>query len=433
MSLYSALYAGVSGLTAQSSAMAGVADNITNINTVGYKGVQTEFKTLVVDGQASSTYSAGGVQAAPKTLLSKQGLLQASSSATDMGIEGDGFFVTRGSSEKGAPVSFTRSGSFTPDMQGYLRNSGGYYLQGWRLDAAGNYVNTGNLNELESVRLSDLVGTAVATTKIELRANLQSSAPVLAGTYATGDMAGGTVTPQFSRQIDVYDAQGSMHRLTMSYVKTGVNQWAGEIYAVPASDVTATNGLLASGNVAFNPDGSLDLAGSTGNLFDPLAISWTNGAASQPIEMRLGNDKGINGLTQFGSESSLLAATIDGGMLGNLSSIEISDSGVVKAIFDDGTTRSVFQLPLATFPNPDALNRLPGNAYSLSESSGNASINRPGSFGSGKILANTLEASNVDLAQEFTNMIRFQRAYSASSKIITTVDEMLQEVGNLKR
>jgi flagellar hook protein FlgE len=120
-------------------------------------------------------------------------------------------------------------------------------------------------------------------------------------------------------------------------------------------------------------------------------------------------------------------------MLGNLSSVEVSKGGLVSAIFDDGTTRAVFQLPVATFQNPDGLTRLSGNAYTVSQQSGSVTINAPGALGAGNISANTLEASTVDLAGEFTNMIRFQRAYSASSKIITTVDDMLREVSDLKR
>ena len=129
----------------------------------------------------------------------------------------------------------------------------------------------------------------------------------------------------------------------------------------------------------------------------------------------------------------MISSNVDGGMLGNVASVQISESGIVSAVFDNGATRAVFQLPLATVQNPDGLTRLPGNNYALSDASGNVAINSPGALGAGEIAASTLEASTVDLAQEFTNMIRFQRAYSASSKIITTVDEMLQEVSALKR
>ena len=433
MSLYSALYAGVSGLSAQSSAMATVADNITNINTVGYKGVSTEFRTLVTDGRIKSSYAAGGVAAAPQALISKQGLLQASANQTDLAIDGAGFFVVRTGDTSSSDVAFTRAGAFKPDLQGYLRNTSGFYLQGWRLDPQGNFVDTGSTSALEPVRLSELTGSAAPTSNVQLRANLKSDEVPFAGIYAVGDMAAGTVTPNFTRSVDIYDAQGGAHRVTLAFLKTAANTWQTEVYATPATDVTAAGGLLTSGTLKFNPDGSLDKAGSSPTLFAPLAVSWTNGAGSQPINLKLGSNGGLDGITQFGGESALISSSVDGGLLGNIASIEVSDKGVVSAIFDDGTARAVFQLPIATFQNPDGLTRLSGNGFAVSSASGSAAINKPGALGSGRISASTLEASNVDLAQEFTNMIRFQRAYSASSKIITTVDEMLQELGNLKR
>lgn len=432
MSLYSALYAGVSGLGAQSSAMSTVADNITNINTIGYKGVTAEFRTMVTDGRLRSSYSAGGVAAAPQAMISKQGLLQASAGDTDLGIDGAGFFVTRSGSDANADVAFTRAGSFKPDLQGYLRNTSGYYLQGWRLDAQGNYLDTGSLDALEPVRLSELTGSASATSRIQLRANLRADETAHTGAYTPGEMQTGTVTPHFSRTMDIYDSQGSAHRITMSYLKTGPNQWASEVYAVPASDVTGS-ALLVSGDIAFNPDGSLNRAGSTPALFDPLNVTWANDAGSEPIELALGRDGGLDGLTQFSGESALISSSVDGGLLGTIASVEVSPEGRVSAIFSDGTARAVFQLPIATFQNPDGLTRLAGNGYMTSSASGSVAINAPGSLGAGMISPGTLEASNVDLAQEFTNMIRFQRAYSASSKIITTVDDMLQELSTLKR
>ncbi|WP_300973718.1 flagellar hook protein FlgE [Sphingomonas sp. LHG3406-1] len=413
--------------------MATVADNITNINTIGYKGVSTEFRTLVTDGRMKSSYSAGGVAAAPQALISKQGLLQASSGQTDLAIDGAGFFVVRTGDTQDAEIAFTRAGAFKPDLQGYLRNTSGYYLQGWRLDASGNYVDTGNLNALEPVRLSELTGSAAPTSRLQMRANLQSDAPVVAGPYAAGDIAAGTVAPQFQRSFDIYDAQGGAHRISIGFVKTAPNQWQAEIFAVPAADVTAPGGLLASGTVAFNPDGSLNLAGSTPAIFGSLTPAWTNGAGAQPIDLQLGSDGGLDGLTQFGGQSALISSSVDGGLLGNIASIEVDERGLVSAIFDDGTARRVFQLPVATFQNPDGLTRLTGNAFAVSSASGSVAINPPGALGAGMISSATLEASNVDLAQEFTNMIRFQRAYSASSKIITTVDDMLQELSSLKR
>lgn len=413
--------------------MATVADNITNINTVGYKNVEAQFRSLVTDGTISASYSAGGVAAAPHALISKQGLLQASSSTTDLGIDGAGFFVTRSGTGANDAISFTRAGSFRPDEEGFLRNSAGYYLQGWALDSNGKYVNTGNLSALSTVRVGELTGTATATTRLQMRANLQSTTAAFAGAYAAGDMAAGTVTPSFSRSLDVYDAQGGPHRLTLSFLKTAPNVWQAEIHAVPAADVTAANGLLATGTVTFNPDGSLDVANSSPALFGTLNPVWTNSAGADPIQLDLGSQNGLNGLTQFGSSSAMISSIVNGGLLGNIASVEVSKEGLLSAIFEDGTARALYQLPLAVFPNPDGLTRLPGNGFGVSNASGAAALNEPTVQGAGAIAAGTLEGSTVDLAEEFTNMIRFQRAYSASSRIITTVDDMLQEVSNLKR
>lgn len=448
MSLYSALYAGVSGLSAQSTAMATVADNITNMNTIGYKGVETQFKTLVTDGRTtSSSYSAGGVAAATHALVSKQGILQASSSTTDLGIDGQGFFVTRTSTNASDAVAFTRAGSFRPDEQGFLRNSSGYYLQGWRLDNSGSYINTGSLTQLEPVRVAELTGTATPTTKIQVRANLQSTTkaytdPTAANyvnaayTYAAGDIAAGTVKPSFTRTLEVHDAQGGSHLTNMSFVKSGPNTWQAEIYVNPSEVTAPATGLLASGTVVFNEDGSLKTAGTAPITTLPASVSgvqWSNQADFSTIALNLGSNGGLDGLTQFGSESAMISSSVNGGLLGNVASIEVGKSGRVSAIFEDGTSRALYQLPIATFANPDGLSRMPGNGYSISQDSGSPALNEPGVLGAGGIAAGTLEGSTVDLAQEFTNMIRFQRAYSASSKIITTVDDMLQEVGNLKR
>ncbi|MFD2134738.1 flagellar hook-basal body complex protein [Novosphingobium resinovorum] len=264
MSLYSALYAGVSGLSAQSSAMATVADNITNVNTVGYKGTSAQFESLVNGGSVSSTYSAGGVTATAKSLISKQGLLQASSSLTDIAIDGAGFFVVRSSADASGATAFTRAGSFTTDSSGYLRNTSGYYLMGWPLDTQGNYANNGAISSLEPIRPTALTGAAAPTTSIELRANLDSTSEAVAD-YDAGDMSSGDVDPQFSRSVEIYDSQGTAHTLTFNFVKTGANQWAAEITGDPTDissvngDPVGANGMIASTTVSFNADGSLDL------------------------------------------------------------------------------------------------------------------------------------------------------------------------------
>lgn len=441
MSLNSTLNAGVSGLTAQASAMAAISDNIANVNTVGYKGTDTKFSTLVIDGGSSTDYVAGGVEAKPQSLIDKQGLLQSSASGTDLAIDGSGFFVVRPNTGTQTGFQFTRAGSFSPDANGYLKNDAGLYLQGWKLDGNGNVIGGTTNDTLAPVRLSDINGTAEPTDKISIRANLSSQQTALDPTYlpyTPGSMASGATPAQFTRSFDVYDQQGTSHRIMMSFAKTGNNSWAAEVYTDPSE---TSNGAtpLVSGTVSFNPDGSLDVANSSPQLFQPInmgttapGITWMNGAGAVPIDLGLGSQNGLDGLTQFGSDTAMISSSVNGAMLGNVQSVQVSNKGVVSAVFDNGTIRALYELPLATVQNPDGMTRLNANAYQQSAVSGTVSINKAGDTG-GTITANALEGSNVDLAEQFTKMITTQRAYSASGKIITTADEMMQELVQLKR
>jgi flagellar hook protein FlgE len=429
--LYSAMSAGVSGLKAQSSAMSTVADNISNVNTVGYKATSADFQTMVGGGGGGSDYSAGGVNAVTRSLVSNAGVSQATNSNSDLAIGGHGFFVV-GADPSSTSIAYTRAGSFTKDNNGFLRNTSGYYLLGWPLDVKGNYSNTGSTKDLQPINYESLSGAALPTTKLTFRANLQSTTTAHTG-YAAGDMQSGKATPDFVKPVSVYDAQGGAHELRLAFLKTGPNTWQSEIFAVPASDVSTANGLVASGTVKFNSNGTLDRAGSTPALFDSVSPAWTNGAGTSSIALALGSDGGLDGLSQSSDISELTFSGADGGLMGKVSDVNVSETGVVSAVFDNGTMRAMYQLPLATFANPDGLTAIAGNAYQVSEKSGTAAINAAGGRGGGKVAAKMLEGSTADLATEFTNMIRFQRAYSASSKIITTVDQMLQELSELKR
>lgn len=256
---------------------------------------------------------------------------------------------------------------------------------------------------------------------------------MFAGPYAVGDMTSGAVTPDFRRTVQVYDGEGVSHRLNLAFLKTGANGWATEVSADPPSDVTAAGGLLASGDIAFNGDGSINVGASSPALFAPLAIGWTNGATTVPIDLALGADGTAAGFSQFGGQSALIASSVDGGVLGSIEQVTISAEGVVSAVFSDGSSRAVFQLPAATFTNPDGLQRTSLNAFQPTSDSGAPAINAPGVAGAGKLSPSALEASTADLGKSLTDLIVVQRAYSASTKIITTADEMLQELTNLKR
>ena len=448
MSLYAALYSGTSGLAANSSALGIISDNITNVNTVGYKAANAEFMTLVTESSTYGTYSPGGVQARARSLIGAQGLLQTSTSATDLAIDGNGFFVVRPEMNSDE-VYFTRAGSFRPDDRGYLQNTAGMYLMGWPLDANGKYMDNGDVNVLSPINIAALTGTAEATTTAKIRANLMSSQVPYAATpaYTAGSMTDGTIEPHFSKTIKVYDSQGSAHNITMSFLKNAnTNEWDVEIHG-PASEINGTvpvdptdpmspmgpQGMIASGTITFNDDGSLNLGASDSHLFGPLAFDWSNGAADSNITFNFGTDGQADGLTQFDSTSTMISSSIDGAVFGNVTGVSVGKDGVVTALFDNGLTRAVYKLPVATFQNPEGLMSVQGNSFARTDYSGNFELVSSGTGGAGSVSPKTLEASTVDLAEEFTKLITTQRAYSASARIITTADEMLTELNQLKR
>ena len=447
MSVFSALFSGVSGLKTYGSALGMIADNITNVNTIGYKESRARFTTLVTEASSTLSYSPGGVGLVPQTLISRQGLLTASGSNTDLSIDGAGFFVVKNAVAAEGPgeIQFTRAGSFTPNEEGFLQNTAGDYLMGWELDNTGGLpTNLGDLGILKPINTSGLTGTADATTAVRLRANLQSSQPISAAeaTYAANasgtNMASGTVKADFVRTVQVFDAQGGSHTISIAALKDDVvNQWHVEIYADPASDVTPVapliNGQLAVGTLAFNTDGSLDYAGTTAALINSMPANWTTGASPSTLTFNLGSDGATDGFTQFDSVSTLISSNVNGAVFGNVTGVDIGKDGIVTALFDNGLSQAVFQLPVATFQNPDGLGRKQGNAYGVSDASGNFSLVEAGTGGGGTIAPSTLEASTVDLAKEFTELITVQRAFSASTRIITTADEMLDELNRVKR
>lgn len=448
MSVFAALYSGVSGLQTYGSALGISADNIANLNTVGFKGSRARFTTLVTETSSSSTFSPGGVGLRPQTLVSRQGLIQASSSGSDLSVAGAGFFVVRNAPKGDAidgEILFTRAGSFTPNEEGFLKNTAGDFLMGWPVDAQGEIpANLNDLNALEPIKTSGLTGIAERTDLVQLRANLQSSETVsaLEATYdptASGfNMATGAVPADLERSIQVFDSQGQTHTLIVSALKSAtVNEWHVEIYSDPASETNniAPNidGQIVSGTLAFNTDGSIDVAGSTPALFAPIAVDWNNGASNSAITFDLGTDGLTDGFTQFDSISTLISSNVNGAVFGNVTGISIGKDGFVTALFDNGLSRKVFKLPVATFQAPDGLTRRQGNAYSVSDLSGNFNLVEAGTGGAGSIAPSTLEGSTVDLAQEFTDLITTQRAFTANTRTITTADDMLDELIRIKR
>jgi len=245
-------------------------------------------------------------------------------------------------------------------------------------------------------------------------------------------MYAGTVTPQFEQTINVYDSQGGARPMQLAFVKTAADTWAYEIsYQGPVADIGgAANNPVQSGTVVFNPDGTL-ASPPTATFSVPWAAS--TGLVSQSVTINFGQAGASNGVTQFDSPSALTGATIDGAPYGSLTGLSVDDQGYVTALFDNGIEKRAFKVALATFANADALAPISGNAYQLTDGSGSSTIVEAKTGGAGAIASNALEASTVDLATEFSNLITTQRAYSAATRIITTADQMLQELMQIKQ
>lgn len=425
MSLYGAMFSGVSGLNAQSQALGMISDNISNVNTVGYKTSKASFSTLVTRQALQSYYAPGGVRSSPVSMIDKQGLLQSSSSATDLAISGQGFFVVTGTN---APTSsdtrsYTRAGQFITDSEGYLQTPSGYYLNGWATDSSGTptAANTSVLSSLEPVRVNSVSGSATPTSSIEIGANLPASA---------------SVSSTETTNVQIFDSLGVSHDVTFTWTKASANTWT--LTAAATGVGTVEEGSVGSGtpfsvSVVFNSDGTpatFDGAATPPNL---ALSSLTSAGANMSISLDLGTQNTADGMTQFSSNYSTSFVNQDGVQYGNFYGVSVDDNGIVTALYDNGETLKIYKLPVATFPNPNGLDAKTGTVFTQSANSGDYYLRGAGEANAGKIAPSSLEASTTDLANEFTNMIITQRAYAASTKIITTADEMLNDLISVKR
>lgn len=411
MSLFGSLFTGVSALSAQSQSMSMISNNIANVNTTGYKRDVASFSTLVTQAGRASAYAPGGVRAAATATVNQQGILQQSNSTTDVAISGNGFFVVRPDPNLGGPseTMYTRAGSFTEDSRGLLKNAAGFYLMGWRLDDQGNLPTANaDVNSLSTVDVAFLNGLTSPTSTVRTSLNLDSSANV-------------TGAANFTRDVTVYDTLGAAQKLTLSFQKTGENAWT----------LNVMNGTttVKTENLVFDGSGQLTTpaaAADGSNNLDLTGINWGNGSSLQDMKLD------ISEFTQFSADFSVAYVQQNGAELGLRTGVSIDDDGFVIASFSNGQSKKLYKLPIATFTNPNGLEQRSGNVYIQSQNSGDYNLREAGTNGAGSISASSLEASNVDLADEFSRMIVTQRAYSAGSKVITTSDQMLEELLRLR-
>ena len=452
MSIFGAMRSGVTGLFSQSQALGMIADNIANVNTVGFKAVRPRFSTLVTAQASADLHSPGGVQSKVEREIDAQGLLTSSAVSTDIAISGSGFFTVNDQTDGTGNTFFTRAGEFRPDKEGNLVNSGGFTLMGWPIDSNGTVQQTNVLSAFSVLNTANLTSAPVSTSLIEIGANLPAAA-------VDGDA--NSLTAQ------VFDLQGGQHSLTLTYTKTAtVNEWditasitnAGIVDPDSNDDGTndplTTTGAFAAngirmGSMTFNTDGTLDsitstsatatdvgVVNATTNRFElTFDFDSTTGTTSDRVTVALdfGTPSQADGFTQFQGNFTPNFIEQNGKQFGSLSSVNIDESGITTALFDNGETRDIFQVPVITFNNPNGLQERTGNIYTETTDSGPAVALEPGRGGAGSIAPSALEQSTVDLADEFTRMIVTQRAFSASTRIITTADEMLEELTRIVR
>lgn len=412
MSLSSAVNSAVSALNAQSAALALVSNNLANTSTVGYKTTSASFSTMLAGAGGAKSAVSGGVLETAVADVSAQGLLTASSTSTNMAISGNGFF-TVSSSLDGTGIAYTRNGEFSTDADGYLVNND-YYLLGWATDADGNIIGSGTTNALQAIDTDKIATVASPTTEMSWVANL----PAEAETDAT-----------FTSSVEVFDSLGTAASSTVTWTKTGVNTWTAT-FADPvlASAAGTTIGTVTSDpiTITFNSDGTL---ASTDPSPAMLTIgNWTTGAAASSISIDMGEAGSATGLSQYSTGTDTLQVDLvadqDGVKMGSLTGISIDQDGTVSGVYDNGMTRAIYKVPVATFTNANGLSAMSGGMYSATTTSGAATLRLSGTGGAGTIYGSQLELSTADTNTEFSRMMAAQQAYSGAAQIVSTAKSM---------
>ncbi|MBZ0272737.1 flagellar hook protein FlgE [bacterium] len=437
MTVLGSMYAGISGLNSNGVAMEIIGNNIANINTPGFKSSRPDFSDILSKTLATGYGIGRGSQLEAVTQLFVQGGFQSTETVTDLAIEGNGFFIVKDATNNGE--YYSRAGNFHFDSDGYLTNALGFRVQGFGLDAKGNNIGT-----LKDVHVSNAplppkqTGSGVEPgTGVTINANLSSSADTLPGGPAF-DVNDPINTSNFVTSITVYDSLGNGHQISAFFRKTAEsatgNSW--EWYAVTAGEdhISGVDTICAQGTLEFDTDGALTAETTTSSVFD-FAGGPTQG---QVIGFDFGESiaeggTGFSGSTQFGEESALVFQSQDGFAPSYISGIEINDQGIVVGRYANGENIKFAQIGLGRFTTQSRLANVGSNLYQESIQSGPPIIGVASVGGNGRIFSNTLELSNVDIAQQFVAMITTQRGFQANSRSITTSDEMLAELMQIKR
>jgi len=429
MSVLASLYTGVSGLSAQGQALGVIGDNIANANTTGFKGSRAEFADIMaknLKGILGGNQIGRGVKLASVNSIFTQGNIDATEKATDLAISGDGFFVLKGDDG----VSYTRDGSFHFDKDGNLVTNDNQKVQGYMSDEKGRIVN-----ELGDISFPKAIIPARSTSRLDLTIQLDSRTDIITKPWDIKDPVDGS---QYTTGVEIYDSQGNKHLMNLYFRKVADRTWEYHGLVQGKEVVGGQEGQwseVTAGRVTFNVDGKLDTEEQTLQAFNFAGGALQN----QQIKIDFGDalttdkGKGFKGSTQYGKDSDVIVWDQDGAAAGSISNLSFSDDGTLSAIYSNGETHQLAQIVLAKFENGESMYKVGSNRFKESKESGTPSIGKANQAGRGKFFAKSLERSTVDLAMEFVGLIQNQRGFQANAKTITTTDELLQEVINLKR
>lgn len=433
MSISSSLSAGVVGLASHATRLATISDNIANSQTPGYKRVEANFHSMVVTS-GGGTYTAGGVRTTTQRYIDQESVITTTSNSTDLAVSGRGFLPVAQATEVLAgsetPQMFlTTTGSFRTDANGYLRTASGQILLGWPANLDGSIPNypRATSEALEPVRINVNQFSGEPTTRIELGINLPAT-----------ETEAGSLGDPLTQSIEYYDNLGRAETLEFTFTPvlpaTGTsNQWSLEI-----ADSADPGTIIGQYDLEFDDARTLggtllNVGDVTGGPYDAATGILTISAPSGPIDINIGRPGLNEGLSQLSDIFAPFNISRDGAPVGKVTSVEVDETGLVNAFYDTGTTRTLYQVPLVDIPNPNGMAAAGSQLYMPTPESGSFFLWDAGNGSTGDILSFALEESATDIANELTELIRTQRAYSSNAKVIQTVDEMLQEATNIKR
>ncbi len=448
-SIVNGLFAGRAGLSAHGVAIAVIGDNIGNASTLGYKQARSEFADLVAGGQGSRVTVGSGSRVAASTTVFSQGTLEFTGKPLDLAIDGNGFFAV----SDGSSRFYTRAGNFKIDPNGNIVTQDDKLVLGFP---------DGGSGALESLNVNTISQSGIGSTELTIAGNLNAGATAIsaatipqvttasdaanrdgdsgtAGTQAAFDVtyADLNAVAEFSTSVEVFDSLGEKHTVTFFYFKTASNTWQVRGY-VNSEDVDGaatgawvpetgrprllvTSGGSGSTTLAFNTDGSLSSPAVLPHI--SYVLPWNTGSdATQTL------DVSFDPYTQYATNSSVISITQDGQGVGNVTSFQVDRDGTIFAILDNGQQSTIGQIGLVNFANPEALTRIGNNLYQQSTTSGEPVVGKPLSGTFGAVESGSVELSTVDIADQFVKLITLQRGFQANSRIITTINQLLNEI-----